>query len=210
MGAKTTEKGGENVMGLSKDFISALQSLLNTGGMGSGGSPDAMGTTGGIAGILQSILSPGAGKLGGNLMDILNKDTERGANALRSRFSAGGGTSLGTPAAYAEGLYRGEAASRNTSAIGDLQMGAIGQLLPLLAGFAGKGVTQRQLVQEPSTFGQIASVVAPIASAALPFLSPAFGAIGGAAASMGATGLAPVGGNNFRPFSGGNPISWGS
>lgn len=210
MNPTTKEIGGGPTVGLGNDFVSFLQKMLNTGGMGAAGSPDAVGTTGGIADILNSILGEGAGQLGGALGDILSKDTERGAAALRSRFSTGGGTAFGSPAAYAESMYRAEAAPKTALGIGQLQMGAIAPLLQALGQFSSMGITQRQIVQEQSPFAQIMGTIAPIASAALPFLTPGLGAAGGLArapniGSMDLSGIAPVSASGYSAPAG----SWG-
>lgn len=174
MSAKTKEIGGGAAVGLSNDVISGLQQLLNTGGLGTAGSPDAAGTTGGVFGVLSDILSGGGGKIGGSLSQLLSKQTERDVNAIRARFGASGGAAFGTPAAFAESQYRAEAAPRAATAIGELQLQALAPLLQGAFGLSQLGIAPRQLVQQKSGLGQALGTFAQIGGAALPFLTPSF------------------------------------
>jgi len=188
LGAKTQEVGGGKATGLANETISGLQALLNTGGLGTAGSPNAAGSTGGIFGILSDLLSSGAGAPGKAATQLLSKQQERDTNAIRARFGASGGAAFGTPAAHAEGLYRAEAAPQITQAITGLQMSALGPLLQMIAGFSDKGIAQRQLIQKKSGLGQALGTVAQIGGAALPFLAPGVGSIAGPALAGAAGG----------------------
>lgn len=174
MGTQTKEVGGGPATGLANDFVKFLQNGLNSGTFGGlTGATGAMnanpyGSTTGIAGVLNDILSGGAGQLGGSLQEMISKQGNRDADALRARFGASGGTAFGTPAAYAESLLRSETAPKLTQAIGGLQLSALQPLLGLMAGLAGKGISQRETVQQPSGFANALSIASPI-----------FGAIGG-------------------------------
>lgn len=191
MGAKTTEVGGGPTVGLAENYVNFLQSIMNTGGMGTAGSPDAFGTTGGVFGILSELLSPGAGRPGASMSAMLSKQHERDVAGLRARYGAGGGVAFGTPAAHAESLYRAEAAPRETQAITGLQLQALMPLLGQIGQFSQMGIAPRQIVQEKGFLGEALGTIAPIAEAALPFLVPGFGA---AAAGSGAfAGLTQLG-----------------
>lgn len=187
MGTKYKEVGGGPATGLANDFISFLQGGLNTGSFGGTSAAqraqgaDPMGATQGIAGVLNDILAGGAGQLGGSLNQLISRDTERQSDALRARFGLGGGTAFGTPAAYAESNLRSEQAPKLANAVGGLQLGAIGQLLPLIAGLAGRGISQREVVASPSPWASAAAIGAPIIGAGLGALAgnPMAGAAAG-------------------------------
>jgi hypothetical protein len=168
MPPKTKEVGGGPATGLANDFIGWLSQGLNTGTFGAGNpaGTDAHGATRGMGGILNDMLAGGAGQLGGAFTDMISKQGERDALGLRARFGAGGGTAFGTGAQYGEALLRSETAPKMVTAAGNLQMQALGQLLPLFANMSQKGITQRQIVQEQNPWAQAAGLIAPIAAAA--------------------------------------------
>lgn len=175
MGPQTKEIGGGSATGLADSFIASLQKLMNTGGTGTAGSPDPMGSTGGIMGVLGDLLSPGAGKVGGSFADLIGKQQERDVAGLRARFGAGGGGAYGTPGASAESLYRSEAAPQIATQIGGLQLQALMPLLQAITGLSGKGIAQRELVQTPGAAGQVAGLLGAGAKAAAPFFDGGFG-----------------------------------
>lgn len=188
--AKTKEIGGGPAVGLAKDTVASLQSLLNGGGVGTAGSPNPMGSTGNIMKVLQDILSAGGGAPGNAISQMINKSQERSIQGLRARFGASGGAAFGTPAAFAESLFRAEAAPQEAQAISGLQMNAIQPLLNMILQLSGRGITQRQIVQEKSPLEQGLGLVAGVAKTALPFLAPGIGhaaAAGMGAASAGST-----------------------
>lgn len=217
-GYNYSEKGGGAATGLADQFIQSLMSGLQTGSFGSatagqrqdGANP--VGDTMGMFGIINDILSGGAGNIGGAYSDAIIKQGERDANAVRARFGVGGGTAFGTPGMNAEAMVRSETAPKLTQAIGGLQLGAISQLLPIIAGLSSKGIAQREGVMTPSSGMQIFQAAAPLIGAGL-------GAMAGnplAGAGMGTTGgmpfeVAPLPTISNNPlFSGGFGISGGS
>lgn len=174
MGLKTRELGGGAATGLSDNFIGMLQSLMNSGGTGTAGSPDAMGSTGNIMSVLSDILAGGQGKAGSAISQLLSKQQERDVNGLRSRFGVGGGTAFGTPAAFAESQYRAEAAPQITQAITGLQLQAMAPILQAIYGLSQKGTSQRQLVQQKTGLGQALDVVGNVAQTAAKYAPMAF------------------------------------
>lgn len=178
MAPQTKEVGGGPATGLADQFVSWLSQGLNTGSFGPGApaGADAHGATMGIGSYLTDILSGGAGKIGGATSDIITKQGERDAAAVRARYGVGGGTAFGTPGAYAEGMVRSETAPKLVSAIGGLQQNALQMLLPLFANIAGKGLTQRQTVTQQSPWATAAGIAAPLISAGLNFMAPGAGA----------------------------------
>ena len=143
---KTKEVGGGPAIGLAEDFIKLLSGTF--GGQPSPGdrfsTANPVGSTGGIAEILSNILSPGAGNIGGAYSEMISRENDRNVAAIRSRFGASGGTSFGTPAAYAESQYRAEAAPRTALGIGQLQLQTLLPILQLAAGLSSRGIPQAQ------------------------------------------------------------------
>src|SRR5512134_403030 len=172
MGSKTREVGGGPAVGLGEDWVR----LLRSGLFGSfGGQPTAgdrfnqanpVGSTMGIAGFLDDLLSGGGGRLGGALATNIENQNTRNIADLRSRFGAAGGQSFGTPAAYAESLYRAEAAPRAATAIGGLQLQALLPLLGLMGQTAGLGIPQRSVTIEPGLLAQLLPGLAGAATGA--------------------------------------------
>lgn len=185
MGYQQKETGGGAAVGLGNDFVQFLANGLNTGSFGTGNGMGAMSganpfaSTQGIGNILNDILSGGAGQIGGSINQMIQRDTERGAADIRARFGAGGGASFGTPAAFAEGNYRAEAAPRAGMAIGQLQLQALMPLLQLISGFASKGISQREAYLQPNALTSAIGTIAPIAGAIAPFFGGGFGGFGG-------------------------------
>jgi len=186
VGPNFKEVGGGPATGLANSLIQLLQGGLtgNFGGVGVTGrtgpldrvdQSDPTGRTLGIAGVLNDILSGGAGNLGGSLQKILAAQGTRDVADLRSRYTAGGGTSLGTPAAFAESLYRSEAAPRSAMAVGNLQLQALLPILQMITGLSGKGISQRQTVAQPSRLTSAIGTIAPIVGAASNFFAPGVG-----------------------------------
>jgi len=164
MAPKYKEHGGGPATGLGNDWVNFLSQGLNTGSFGAGNPAggDAVGQTAGIAGVLNDILSGGAGNLGGSLSQLIQQDTSDQVNQLRSRFGASGGTAFGTGSQYAESVLRAKQAPQLANAIGNLQLGAVMQLLGLTGQTANKGITQRQGVLEESPWMTGFKIAAPI------------------------------------------------
>lgn len=174
MGMKIKEVGGGSATGLADNFIGMLQSLMNGGGIGTAGSPNAAGSTGNIMSVLSDILAGGGGKAGSAISQLISKQQERDVNALRSRFGVGGGTAFGTPASNAEVQYRAEAAPQITNAITGLQLQALSPLIQSIYGLSQKGIAQRQLIQQKSGFGQALDVIGSVGKTAAQYAPLAF------------------------------------
>jgi hypothetical protein len=185
MGTKYKEYGGGAATGLSDDFVKFLSQGLNTGtfGAGSPAGGEAMGQTEGIAGILNDILSGGAGKLGGSMAQLISNDTNDQVNSLRARFGVGGGTAYGTGAQYGEGVLRAKQAPALAQAVGGLQMNAITNLLGIISGISQKGIAQRSGTMSPSPWASAFATAAPLIGAGLGFMAggPAGAAVGSSA-----------------------------
>lgn len=185
MGPRESTVGGGPATGLANDFIGFLQSAMNTGTFGGGsaagqaGAANPMASTQGIAGVLNDILSGGAGQIGGNMQQMIARDTDRQALALRERFTNGGGVGYGSPAAGAEALLRSESGAKNIQAIGGMQMQALMPILQMIMQLSGKGISQRETVMSPSPWLQGISAAAGGLQALAPFLSQGPGGRGG-------------------------------
>lgn len=201
LGPKYSEKGGGAATGLSNDFIGWLRGGLNSGSFGGMSGPqqtgDAQNNMGGMGGILNDILSGGAGKLGGAYQSMIEKENQRQVDGLRSRFGAEGGMGGGTPAAYGESMLRSEVAPKLASTIGQLQMSAMNPLMQMMAELSGKGITQRQGMMTPNPWMSALSSIAPAAGMALS--GPLGGMLGGMFGGGASTTL-PNGGPT--PFAG--------
>lgn len=146
MAPKIGTAGGGPATGLAKDFTDWLDKSLNTGtfGTAAGGvaGGNAMSQTAGFTGVLNDILSQGGGKFGGALGELIKNSQNRDVGALRSRFGASGGMSLGTPASFAESSYRAQAAPQEAVAIGGLQLQAMEPILRSILSLSGMGIPQ--------------------------------------------------------------------
>lgn len=196
---KYKEVGGGPATGLATDFVNMLRQGLfgsfggpTAGARMAGANPYAQSM--GVAGVLNDILAGGAGQLGGSLGEMMSRQAERDVAGLRSRFGMTGGMGFGTPAAFAESMYRAEAAPRAALAVGGLQMQALQQLLPVLANISGRGISQREVIAQPGTGASILATVAPIVGTVL---GAATGGPPGAAA--GATLGSQLGGSIAGP-----------
>lgn len=179
MAPKPKTIGGGNARGLSNDFLDFLGRGLNTGTFGAGGRGNPVNDTMGIAGILNDILSGGAGNLGGSLQQMIERQNTGNIADLRARYGAGGGMGYGTPAAQAEAGYRAQHGADTATAVGNLQLSALSQLFPLYSQAVGIGTPQAQTVMQQNPIAGALGTIAPIASAVLPFLgSGPFGANG--------------------------------
>lgn len=178
MGMKTKEVGGGPATGLANDFVNFLQQGLQTGSFGAGTAAqrfdgsNPMGSTMGIAGVLNDLLMGGAGKAGGSMAEMINKDVERQAQAMRARYGASGGGSYGSSAAFGEALLRSEAAPKITQAVTGMQMSALAQLLPIMAGISQKGITQRETIAQQNPWLTAASTILPMAGQFMSAMQP--------------------------------------
>lgn len=199
MGMKYSTQGGGAATGLGNDFATFLQQGLNTGSFGGAsaagqaGAANPAGSTQGIAGVLNDILSGGAGKLGGSMAQMMQTQQQNDVNGIRARFGASGGTAFGTPGQYAESTYRAQAAPQITSAIGNMQMSALAQLFPQIGALAQKGIPQAEVTAQQNPWVTAAGIAAP-----------AFGAIlgGPAGASLGGMFSGMMGGGGGASASG--------
>lgn len=185
MGSQTKSIGGGPAVPLANSFTNWLMQGLNTGsfGPGFGAGTDAIGSTRGISGVLNDILSGGAGKVGGAMQQMIQRQEGMDTDALRSRFGAQGGTAFGTGAQFAEAQLRSQTAPQLTTAIGQLQLSALAPILQSIYGLSQKGISQRQDYVEPSGLSQAIGAIAPIAGAVAPFLMPATKSVAGAGMS---------------------------
>jgi len=143
MGMKEKTVGGGAATGFAPEFIKWLQGGLSTGTFGGGAAAGAaaganpIGSTQGFGNVLNDIMAGGAGQIGGSMQQMIEKSTNRNADALRARFGAQGGTAFGTGAQHAEALMRAEQAPQLTQAIGGLQLQALMPILQMMMGLQG-------------------------------------------------------------------------
>lgn len=144
---QTSEVGGGDATPLGKGLIDFLLPLL--GVQGNMDRADPVGKTQGIAGIISDLFSPGAGVAGKNIQEVIQQDINKQVGATRARFTAGGGVSRGTPAAFAESQIRSTSAPRIAHEISSLQLGTLLPLLQIMASIGSKGLSQKEtLVQD--------------------------------------------------------------
>ena len=174
MGPQAKTVGGGHARPLSNDWFDFLRSGLNTGTFGTsqmfGANPG--GQTMGIAGVLNDLLSGGAGVIGGNMADMIRRQTESNAADLRARYGVGGGMGYGTPAAMAEAGYRAQESERLPVAIGQLQLQALQSLFPMYGQAAGIGTPQAQTIMQQNPFAGVLGTLAPVISSVAPYLQP--------------------------------------
>lgn len=146
--------GGGPASGLGKDFVDFLDSGLK-GHFGAPGQAfdgaNPVGSTTGIAGILNEILSGGAGQFGGHLQDMISRQSDRDIGDLRARFGMSG-TGLGTPGASAESIYRADSQAKTPLAIGEFQLKALEPILQSIYGISQKGIPQAETILKPSNW----------------------------------------------------------
>lgn len=196
MGTQTKEVGGGPAVGLANDFVNFLQQGLKTGTFGGAGAAGSymganpINSTQGIAGVLNDILSGGAGQIGGSMNQMIQQQANRDADVLRARFGQSGGTAFGTGAQFAESMLRSETAPKMVGAIGNLQMQALEPLMRMMYGMSEKGISQRETVQTPSPLAQAMSIASPILGSVLG--GPLGGALGGWIKGLGGLPGAPA------------------
>lgn len=161
--------GGSPVPGLPQDFMNFLQQGLTTGMFGNPGQAawgaQPIGQTQGLAGMLNDVLSGGAGKLGGSLQQIIQQQQAGDVANLRARYSMGG-TGTGTPSGYAESLYRAQAAPRAAVQIGNLQRSWAEPLMQMMYGLTQRGTPQAVTTLQQSPLMQMMSMLPGLAGGA--------------------------------------------
>lgn len=177
MGYNERTVGGGPAKQLGKDFTGFLGNLINTGSFGRGtagqqaGAANPMGDTAGIFGLLNSIVSnPAADQA---VQQLLSKQQERNVNDIRARFGASGGTAFGTPAAFAEGIYRAESTPQIAAAMDQLSQNRLASLMPFFNqayGLSQLGIPQAQATLEPSGLLQGINIATDIAKTAANFI----------------------------------------
>lgn len=155
MAPKVGTAGGGPATGLAKDFTEWLGNALNTGTFGTGNvggmaGSGAMTQTAGFTGVLNDVLSQGGGNIGGALGELIKQRQSADIGDIRARFGASGGTSLGTPAAFAESSYRAQAAPQSAVAIGQLQLSALEPILRSILSLSGLGIPQATTTVSPN------------------------------------------------------------
>lgn len=173
MGMKYRQVGGQ-ASGVGKSYSDMLQGLLtgSYGGAGAAsqfGNANPMGGTTGVAGVLNDMLAGGAGKIGGSIQAMIGQQETSDVNALRARYGAGGGAAFGTPAAYAESTYRSQVAPQLTSAIGQLQLSALEQIMPGLSDIYNKTTPQAQVIGQQNPWVQGIGLATNLIGAINPF-----------------------------------------
>lgn len=179
MGYQEKTVGGGPAKQLGADWTNFLQNFINSGSFGGGtagqqfAGADPSGSTGGIFGLLNSMVSNPSADAG--VLDLINRDIERGRNDLRARFGQGGGMGFGTPAAFAEALYQSEQAPRTAVAMDQMAQNRLASLMPLF-GFAnqiaGLGIPQAQTIMQPSPWMQGINLALDVANTAAKFVNP--------------------------------------
>lgn len=174
MSYKERTVGGGPTKQLGQDWTNFLSNFINTGSFGgatasqqfSGADPG--GSAANVFSLLNSIISnPGADR---SVQDLISRDVERGRQNLREGF--GGGTGLGTPAAFAQALYESEQAPRTAIALDEMARNRLASILPIF-GMAGQtaslGIPQAQTTLEPPKWLQGINLGLDLAKTAAPF-----------------------------------------
>src|SRR5207245_9212550 len=84
---------------------------------------------------------------------------------LRARYSMGG-TGAGTPSAYAESMYRAQAAPQAAVQIGNLQRSFLEPLMQAMYGLTNRGTPQATSMVSPNSFMQVMSMLPGLAQGA--------------------------------------------
>jgi hypothetical protein len=199
MGARYREVGGGPATGVADSWANTLQSMMGGGSTPStqmNNAPNAM------ARIMQEILSPGAGAIGGNFASQIERGIGRERGALTSRFSSMNG-GYGSGAGQALAQFGAEVADRVPMDIANLQMGTIQQLMQAIGQFSQRGVSQRSTVAEPNpwlqglqAFGDVAKTVGPMIAGAPPMPSGSNTSPGSSTSGI----VSPLGVNDTSPM----------
>lgn len=183
MNHKYQEYGGGPAVGLAENFTNFLNRIITTGSFGGttaaqqANAANPIGSTQDVFGFLNSIIQgPDAGLIT-TINDMISKETDRSANALRARFGAQGGMAFGTPAAFAEGVLRAEAAPRAALAVDEINRAnkalGIQALMPLFqmaSGLSQAGIAPRQGTLQPPGWLQGVNLLLDVANTAANFI----------------------------------------
>jgi hypothetical protein len=131
-------------------------------------------------GLNRVLTAPDLAPTGTALQEIIQRESGRNIADLRSRFGASGGTSLGTPAAVAESLFRAETGPRIAATLGEL--GLRGQqldankvlsLLQIIASLGARGIPQSrtEVLSKQSPFAEFISTLSGGAQGAASIIS---------------------------------------
>lgn len=96
--------------------------------------------------------------VGGSLQQIIKQQQLGDIANLRARYSMGG-TGAGTPGAYAESMYRSQAAPQAAMQIGNLQLQAMQPLLQSMFGLTQRGTPQATSMVSASPFMQVMNML---------------------------------------------------
>lgn len=212
MNYKAKDYGGGPATGLAEDFTGFLRNAITTGSFGAttagqhaaGANP--VGDTGNIMSVLNSILEGPSAEYMSSINQMISTENTNNVNAVRSRFGAGGGMAMGTPAAYAEGVVRAEGAPRQAMAYNEImgknQDRAMNLLMPLfqmMTNISGKGMSQRETTLQAPGWVQGLNLGMDVANTVSGFIPFAGGGGGGKS-----TAPAPAGGGGGG---GGTPLT---
>jgi hypothetical protein len=157
MGPQTKTIGGGAATGFSDDFVKWLSGGLNTGTFGNPGqqfgAANPIGSTTGVSGALNYALGSGAQ---GDINSVIKQAQQQSIGDLRSRYSMGG-TGTGSPSAYAESMFRAQAAPQAGIQLANLRMQYLQPLLQMMMGTAMRGTPQATTMVSPSPFMQAMS-----------------------------------------------------
>lgn len=179
---KAVEHGGGAAAGLSGDFINFLDSFIKGTPGGAQANPMAqtaeanpLGNTNDISSNIRSLLGGNTnfGDMGASLTSLIQKQQGEDVANLRERYTASGaGSSVGSPAAGAEALYRSQAAPQAAMAMGNLSLQTLMPLLQMISGTANKGISQKtsDLVVSPDVMTQLAQGLSGLAQGGGAFL----------------------------------------
>jgi hypothetical protein len=147
-----------NASGLSDDVIAYLQGQIAEGSFGTGVSPLQREAGTAIRQVVNS------GGLSPEILDAVNRTTNRQAGDLREGFGIAG-SRFGTPLAIGEGILRSDAAT-NVANIGSERLLAAIQMMQQFGGenlapfiqLASLGILPPQLVEKPGILSTLGSI----------------------------------------------------
>lgn len=142
-GGQKTIGGSGGARKLGKNYIDWLGGGLDDVGLvGAGGQR-------GLAGLINQYLTPDFNDPQSTaLMTLANQRKQSNIDDLRSRYNLAG-TGYGTPASSAEANFRAEFDPQLITQLGNQKLQVAMNLLGLINGVAGRGISQAQTVQTP-------------------------------------------------------------